>query len=656
MSIQQASTTRPDGTDRTAPAGRYNLDGHIAREQRFQNGRRCPICGGADNDRRGQGKRCSGFLSTDGQYCHCSREEFAGQSPLHTGSRCYMHRLKGKCPCGKEHAPADPKPSKAKNGRGTIEVTYAYRDEQGNLLFECVRYRDPKGFAQRRPDDNGRYVWNLRGVCLVPYLLPELLAADPAEWVLVAEGEKDVERLMLHGFVATCNPMGAGKWRAEYVKHLAGRKVVIIPDNDQAGRDHAQQVARSLSGEAAEVKVLELPGLPEKGDVSDWLDRGGTCEELGRLIYQAPLWTPPQDPVVGGNGRDGGNHATANGTPDWTDDELGLIRLASVEIVPLEWLWPNRVPLGKITVVAGDGGVGKSFMTLAWAAVVSRGAVWPDAPSVPVPAGHVILLSAEDDLADTVAPRLKAMGADLERIDSLGTGKTKKGTPVPFTIDDMGRLDEVMRRRPDTRLIVIDPITAYLPRGCDDNKNSELRAVLGPLAEFAGRHRVALVCVTHFSKNTSARAAARVIGSVAYSNAARATWCVAMDPGKDGRRLLMPVKTNLPPDRSSMAFTIIEGQVVWEPQPVKLDVNQVLSGPPSPAAAARQQRFEEAVEWLKEILANGPLPWAELFKRARRAGYSRELIKRARGKAGARVTKKGKDEGWVWELKVSLVS
>jgi putative DNA primase/helicase len=201
-------------------------------------------------------------------------------------------------------------------------VTYPYRDEEGNLLFECVRYRNPKRFAQRRPDGKGGFVWNLQGIRRVPYLLPELLAADPAEIVLVVEGEKDVDRLRSLQFVATCNPMGAGKWLPEYADHFAGRRVCILLDNDQAGREHGQQVARSLFGVAAEVQVLELPGLPEKGDASDWLDRGGTCDELGRLIYNAPRWTPPQAPVVHGNGHANGR---VNGNGRGGDDTTAVL-------------------------------------------------------------------------------------------------------------------------------------------------------------------------------------------------------------------------------------------------------------------------------------------------------------------------------------------
>jgi putative DNA primase/helicase len=170
-----------------------------------------------------------------------------------------------------------------------IEATYDYRDEAGALLFQVVRLHSPKEFPQRRPDGAGGWMWNVKGVRRVLYRLPELLAEREAA-VFVVEGEKDADRLRGLGLVATTNPGGAGKWRDEYNESLRGRKVVILPDNDDAGRKHVEQVARSVHRVASEVRVLDLPGLPEKGDVSDWLAAGGTAEQLLELAEATPLW------------------------------------------------------------------------------------------------------------------------------------------------------------------------------------------------------------------------------------------------------------------------------------------------------------------------------------------------------------------------------
>jgi len=167
-----------------------------------------------------------------------------------------------------------------------IVATYDYRDESGALLYQVVRY-EPKDFRQRRPEGGG-WAWNMRGVRRVPYRLPELVAADPSTCVFFVEGEKDVESLARHGFLATTTVMGAKSWRAgNYREFFTGRNVVILPDNDSAGADYAAEVANTLDGAAASVKILRLPGLPAKGDVSDWFANGGTADELRRLTLDA---------------------------------------------------------------------------------------------------------------------------------------------------------------------------------------------------------------------------------------------------------------------------------------------------------------------------------------------------------------------------------
>ncbi len=199
-----------------------------------------------------------------------------------------------------------------KRRKGCEVKAYDYRDENGSMLFQVVRYV-PKAFSQRRPDGNGGWVPNLDGVRRVLDRLPELLAANPAGWVFVVEGEKDADRLAAEGLIATTNPGGAGKWHLVDDKPLHGGRVCILRDNDDAGREHRDDVARRLHGKAADVRIVELLGLPPKGDVSDWLDAGHTVVELLALgeaaepvriapalsvettvvIPPAPGWEPP---------------------------------------------------------------------------------------------------------------------------------------------------------------------------------------------------------------------------------------------------------------------------------------------------------------------------------------------------------------------------
>lgn len=172
-------------------------------------------------------------------------------------------------------------------GERRIVAEYDYRDENGKVLFQTVRYQ-PKDFRQRRPDGKGGWIWNLDGVSLVPYRLPQW---NDKPTVYLVEGEKDADALWKLDLPATCNPMAAGKWREQYNPWLKGKRVVIFPDNDPPGEAHALDVARHLLPVAVAVKIVRLPGLPAKGDVSDWLAAGGTREKLGELVKAAPWVT-----------------------------------------------------------------------------------------------------------------------------------------------------------------------------------------------------------------------------------------------------------------------------------------------------------------------------------------------------------------------------
>jgi hypothetical protein len=172
--------------------------------------------------------------------------------------------------------------------RSTILATYDYTDESGTLLFQVVR-REPKDFRQRRPDRKGGWIWSLGKSRRVLYQLQEVRAAVAnGRVVIIVEGEQDADNVLTLGFTATCNPGGANKWRAEYTESLCGADVVIIGDNDDSGRAHVAHVASSLKTVACRVRVLDLakawPACPAKGDISDWIEAGGTAEALAALI------------------------------------------------------------------------------------------------------------------------------------------------------------------------------------------------------------------------------------------------------------------------------------------------------------------------------------------------------------------------------------
>lgn len=188
-----------------------------------------------------------------------------------------------------------------RNGSGAsgksdpIVAIYDYRDQDGKLIFQVVRHQSKK-FVQRRPGGKD-WIYNLKGTERVLYRLPELLTSSADTWVLIPEGEKDVDNLRRRGYVATTNAGGASQpWLDSYNDALRGRKVCVLPDNDDPGRHHANDVAQHLLGIAGEVRLLALPGLPLKGDVTDWLDAGNDPKTLIDLVKDAPLFQPTTMP------------------------------------------------------------------------------------------------------------------------------------------------------------------------------------------------------------------------------------------------------------------------------------------------------------------------------------------------------------------------
>lgn len=232
----------------------------VAPASRFSRLNPCFVCGGGYDDPRGQSIRCHGFVSEDGEYAHCSRKDHAHGIDKSNGSDTYAHRLGSSCRCGGTHerrgsgSSAQDRPT-AKS-KGSPEATYSYRDEDGALLFEIVRWPD-KGFSARRRSESGEWVWNRNGVRVVPYRLPEVLQAVRAgREVFITEGEKDADALCAAGEIATTNPSGAGKWRDDFSDYFKGARIVLWGDNDEKGREHIARVAAALASYAESVRIV----------------------------------------------------------------------------------------------------------------------------------------------------------------------------------------------------------------------------------------------------------------------------------------------------------------------------------------------------------------------------------------------------------------
>lgn len=301
---------------------------------RFAPGFPCPVCGGCEDDPRGMGSRCHGFLSSDGKYVHCAREERAHGLPFDADNKTYTHLKNGKCKCGAMHGPElngahkrpkdqktaekfmeaykkqkeSKKKHKESNGKShgdyakKLEETYYYYDANRMPILKVDRLRTDKPgdkrFAQYRPNgtrSNGAIEWTkgADGVELLPYQLPDLLKAPKGSVVYIAEGERKVDTLRRLGYVATCNVGGTVMgWKDSYSPYLKGFHIVILPDNDPDGQGqrHARQVARSIQPYVESIKVLNLPNLPPKGDIVDWVKAGGVADQLHELSESAALY------------------------------------------------------------------------------------------------------------------------------------------------------------------------------------------------------------------------------------------------------------------------------------------------------------------------------------------------------------------------------
>lgn len=343
--------------------------------------------------------------------------------------------------------------------------------------------------------------------------------------------------------------------------------------------------------------------------------------------------------------------------------DLGLevLCLADVTPKPIDWLWANWLARGKVHVLAGEGGRGKSTILCDIASRTTRGEPWPDG-SANAGCGSVIILAAEDDVEDTLAPRLLADGADMERIFIVRAARDPDRTRRAFNLQtDLARLEALIREKGDVSLVILDPVSSYLGK-VDSHKNAEVRTVLEPLGDLAARLHVAVICNNHFSKGGGS-ANNRIIGSVAFVNQARAAFIVTPDPNDDTRLLLIPSKMNIAPTSHGLGYrlegvrlevdgnAIVTSRVAWDCAPVMITADQAIAACSTPAGKSARS---EAEIFLQEILANGPIPQQDVRDATEGAGLAWATVRRAKSKLGIKTQRVSiGTEGaghWVWWL------
>lgn len=500
------------------------------------------------------------------------------------------------------------------------EAIYSYRALDGTVLFQVVRLPG-KQFRQRRPDPIhvGRWLWDTKGVELVLYHLPEVKQAVTLHQpVYIVEGEKDVESLRALGLVATCNRGGAGKWEDSYTAALENAEIIVLPDNDQPGRDHAALVAARLRGTVRSLNIVTLPDLPERGDVTDWLRKGHTLKDLQAL--------------------------TAQTAPTITRPRLVLKRFSDIEPEDVSWLWHPYIPLKKLTILEGDPGQGKTFLMLALAAAVTQGHSFPDQRGrVPPPHmdwGTVLYMSAEDDLADTLVPRAISAGAVRERIISV-CGWSNGGEVEPFSFTQLSLLNEAIG---DTkaRLVIVDPIQGFIGEKVDTHRTNEVRPIMSQLRTIAELHRCAILLIRHLTKGIG-KALYRGQGSVDFTAAARSVLVVAESLEDETKKVMAHEKSSLAPKGSSLIFKITDAGFQWCGT-CAVGADELVRQQPDKSHSQRR----EAAQWLEESLRTGEQQVATLQMEAEVNDLAWRTVIRAKSALGIVSFKRG--ETWFWKL------
>ncbi len=488
-------------------------------------------------------------------------------------------------------------------------ATYDYVDEHGHLIFQIVRWPG-KNFKARTPNPDGGWSGSTTQVRRVIYNLPSVIKAiSHGTTIYITEGEKDADRLISEGLVATTNPFGAGKWQSEYSRFFADADCVLLPDNDPAGKSHMDSVARSIVDVARCVRVVQLPGLNEKEDVSDWLSAGHTIDEL-RAAGQAGQTYDPLLPVQR-------QHSWAD-LPE--DDEIS-------------WLWKFWLARGYVTMVVAEAGVGKSYLALRLGAAALGILAWPDGTRT-VDSNRSILWGEAEAGEATNKRRARQMGLPLNRIR------------VPFDdkyetvrLDDPAHMDTIHRiaSQDDIELIIIDSLSSAHSR--DENTTATGRIVTD-LAKIARDTNKAIILIHHLNKPPVDKRGRsllhRIRGSSAIYQSTRIVIALyAVDELNPNALQMAVIKSNLSEKPTKFGVTInADGVNFGEPPAISEPVTQ----------------RKELADWLKSRLRGGPVASVKMEAELLQMGYSVGKAKRMKPQLGIESHKVG--DGWEWRLPV----
>lgn len=555
----------------------------VASIQRFSRRNPCPICGGGKDDPAGQGVRCFGFLSDDGQYAHCTREDYAGD--LTSGKdNTFAHRLGGSCRCGEPHNGVATGPRTAKPPRQRFNVfrsTYPAITADGRRVGVHCRtdYTSEDGTPHK---DMWWEDHHERGSEEMPlYNLPALAKRRYGSRVYLVEGEKKCDRLneafRASGVdaLAVATVTGADGMPCDAtLVHLIEHNVVLWPDADMpnknhpngAGQEHMGQVAAWLRKKGEHPRWVHWADAPAKGDVADFLAAGHAVSEIEDMVVEVPLHTfpPPLDNMAGDTWESMGNNDEADDEAnDEADDEVGdrasgqcgksyeswpgVLRLSEVQKKARRWLWHPYIVRNKANVWEGDPGVGKSLLIALLASVETKGEQmrYDTRPGWALghadadgkdrdPGGNVLLLAGEDDAADTILPRIEAAGGNTARVFVLEKVPytDAKGVTRPRSPRLPSDTDSIMKvvRGEHCRLLVVDPLTSFLDKDVNPNSDAEIRAALDRLVDDCAAENCTTLFLRHLNKGSGQSALYKGAGSIGIAGLARSVCMVAEDP------------------------------------------------------------------------------------------------------------------------------
>jgi len=355
--------------------------------------------------------------------------------------------------------------------------------------------------------------------------------------------------------------------------------------------------------------------------------------------------------------------ATSDKPDDNAKPKVSLIQASTIKPQPIAWIWRGHLARGKVHILGGKPSAGKTSLAIAMAATVSTGGTWPDGTKSDP--GHAVIWSGEDDPADTLVPRLTAAGADLTRVHFVGDA-IADGEPVPFDpAKHLSALAETLSSLDDVALLIVDPVVSAVAG--DSYKNAEVRRALQPLADLGASSGCAVLGITHFTKGTGGRdPVERLTGSLAFGAVARVVLVAAKvedddEDANEGRpsRLLMRAKSNIGPDGDGFAYKmeqhmlpdhpeIITSVVTWG-EAVQGSARDLLAGAEA-TDGENSGSVSNAMDWLRDLLADGPVKVKEIEATAKVAGHSWGSVRRAQKGLGIKPQKQGMADGWSWEI------